>query len=62
MKRINVVLTILLIAVFFVFAMGSSESETVDQGSGSANVAQKDDNQIGKYKVVIDSCRLGRYR
>lgn len=63
MKIGRLVLAILLIAVFMVFAMGSGESEggSGDQGSGS--VAEKNEatnDQLGKYTVVIDSCRLAK--
>lgn len=60
MKRYNLLIAILVVMLFFVFAVGSGESESVDQGSGSVGTAQKNDNQIGKYTVVIDSCRLAK--
>lgn len=53
MKKINALLMALVIVVFAVFAMGSGESSEKDQGKDSASK-----NEIGKYSVVIDSCRL----
>lgn len=53
MKKINALLMAALIAVFAVFALGSSDSEEKDQGKDSAG-----NDEIGKYSVVIDSCRL----
>ncbi len=64
MKKISIILTALLIALFMVFAMGSSEdkNETSDQGSGSveATKAPEDKTSLGDYSVVIDSCRLAK--
>ena len=54
------ILAVLLVAVFAVFAMGSGESETGNQGSGSAETKAVAENEIGKYSVVIDSCRLAK--
>lgn len=57
------VLAILLIAVFMVFAMGSGESEGGNGDQGSGSVAEKNEatnDQLGKYTVVIDSCRLAK--
>ena len=55
MKKVNALLMALLIALFAVFALGSSEggSENKDQGKDAAG-----NDEIGKYSVVIDSCRL----
>ncbi len=61
MKKIRLVLSIMLIMVFMLFALGSGEESTVDQGSG--NVGENsggDDAVIGDYSVVIDSCRLAK--
>lgn len=45
MKKLNLILVVLLIAVFAMFALGSGESTTNDQGSGSVvNNAQDDGN------------------
>ena len=53
MKKINALLMAVLIAVFAVFALGSGESSEKDQGKGAAG-----NDEIGKYSVVIDSCRM----
>ena len=75
MKALKIVLVILLVASFFVFAAGSGESGTSDQGNGSVSADNKNQNsdqgkdtvapteqndKIGKYSVVIDSCRLAK--
>jgi len=55
------VLAVLLAAVFMLFALGSGESETSDQGSGTAAAKPTSaESEIGKYTVVIDSCRLAK--
>lgn len=61
MKRfISLLLAVLLILAFGIFAMGSGESETVDQGSDSAQAAEENENSLGDYAVEIDSCRLAK--
>ena len=61
MKFARWVLAVLLLAVFMVFALGSGESESGDQGSGSVATKNEESNdQLGKYTVVIDSCRLAK--
>ena len=60
MKKIRVVLSIMLVAMFALFAMGSGDdSTTVDQGSGSVGGSQAEEN-IGDYSVEIMSCRLAK--
>ena len=55
------ILMVLLIAVFMLFALGSGESETADQGSGTAETkAAASETELGKYTVEIDSCRLAK--
>ena len=56
-------LAVLLIGTFALFALGSGddEKETADQGSGSAQNDQNantDSDRLGDYSLVIDSCRL----
>ncbi len=82
MKKTSLILALLLVLSFSVFAMASVEEEsgenkTVDQGSGTAsgNVDKgdksnaggsvesgeaEDNTRLGKYSVVIDSCRLAK--
>ena len=60
MKKIKIVLAILLVASFFVLAAGSGESETSDQGNGTVAATEPKTDKIGKYSVVIDSCRLAK--
>lgn len=61
-KLTSIILAILLICTFALFAIGSgeSDSETSDQGSGSAEVSDTKDDELGDYSVVIDSCRLAK--
>ncbi|MBE6781226.1 MAG: DUF5067 domain-containing protein [Ruminococcaceae bacterium] len=56
-KIISLLLAIMLVATFGVFAMASSDSEggTADQGNGSVG-----NEEIGDYSVVIESCRLSK--
>lgn len=57
-KVLSVLLTIVLVATFALFALGSSDSETTtdgDQGSGAA-----DNTVLGSYTVEIISCRLAK--
>lgn len=60
-KIISIILAILLVATFGVFALGSGESEstTTDQGTGKAETTDTDTN-LGDYKVEIVSCRLAK--
>lgn len=58
MKKIRLILAMLLIALFFTFAAGSGESSTTDQGSGSASATEKNENILGDYEIIIDSCRI----
>lgn len=62
MKKYTWILTVLLIAAFAVFALGSgsSDAETKDQGSDSAAQSETVEGSIGDYAVVIDSCRLAK--
>lgn len=55
MKRFNALWMALLIALFAVFALGSGDDSSNDQGKGTA---EKD--EIGEYSLVIDSCRLAK--
>lgn len=45
MKFARWVLAVLLLAVFMVFALGSGESESGDQGSGSAATKNEESNE-----------------
>ena len=58
--KVKQFLAVLLIAAFFLVAAGSGEGGTSDQGGGNANTATKGNDAIGKYSVVIDSCRLAK--
>ena len=58
MKRTKIIMAILLVAIFAVFALGSGESGTDNQGGGSADVNKNEQCNLGKYHVTIDSCRL----
>ena len=54
-KLLALILAIVLVATFGIFALGSGEDSESDQGSGNA-----DNTEIGDYSVVIDSCRLAK--
>ena len=62
MKRVcSLLLTILLIFTFCVFAIASGEDTSSDQGSNTADKGTVDsDTVIGNYSLVIDSCRLAK--
>ena len=64
MKKAKFIIAFLLVALFALFAMGSSESTdepAKDQGKGTVQTeASIDPNAIGDYLVVIDSCRLAK--
>ena len=65
MKKISWVLAVLLLCAFFVFALGSGDSETVDQGTAkvgdqSAGKSAASSDELGDYSVTIDSCRLAK--
>lgn len=55
MKKFNLLLVALLIVAFAVFALGSGESNSNDQGSDAVS-----NDQIGDYSLVIDSCRIAK--
>ena len=55
MKKLNLLLVALLIVAFAAFALGSGESTSTDQGSGSVA-----NDQIGDYSLEIDSCRIAK--
>lgn len=62
MKKISFLLAVLLIVAFGVFALGSGESETADQGKDKITVNTEVDKntELGDYSVIIDSCRLAK--
>ncbi len=60
-KIVSLLLAVLLIATFGAFALGSGESdEKAEQGSGTAEGKADNNETIGDYSVVIDSCRLAK--
>ena len=61
MKKVSLLLAALLIALFAVFALGSTDSTTVDQGNGTHSPSSNaGSSNIGDYSVTIDSCRLAK--
>lgn len=60
MKKRSLIVAVLLIAMFAVFAMGSGEDTTVDQGNGNVSANNGNTSNIGNYSVTIDSCRLAK--
>ena len=61
MKKLSVFLSLTLIVIFALFALGSGEEATTkNQGEGSAVSAEVNDASLGKYEVEIQSCRLAK--
>ncbi|MBQ6825650.1 MAG: DUF5067 domain-containing protein [Clostridia bacterium] len=58
-KVISLFLAILLIGAYGIFALGSGESETVEQGKGTVQ-SEENKSNLGDYKVEILSCRLAK--
>ncbi len=60
MKKLSLLLATLLLFSFCLFALGSGDSETANQGSGEAQSSSEANTELGKYSVIIDSCRLAK--
>lgn len=58
-KILSLVLALVVVCMFSIFALGSGESENDNQGDGKAEISSTDAN-LGDYKVLIDSCRLAK--
>ncbi len=58
-KIISLLLALTLIGSFAVFALGSGESKTTDQGTGTTEATESNSN-LGEYSVEIQSCRLAK--
>ena len=58
-KILSLILIVLLVGVYGIFALASSESETENQGEGTIET-EKDDSNLGDYQVEISSCRLAK--
>ena len=58
-KILSLVLALVVVCIFSIFALGSGESENDNQGDGKAEISSTDTN-LGDYKVVIDSFRLAK--
>ena len=58
-KLISLLLAVVLIVTFGLFALGSSDSSSDDQGSGTADATESKSN-IGEYTVEIKSCRIAK--
>jgi len=59
MKKMKVLLSIMLVLMFAMFAFGSGEDTSQDQGTGTVESEETDTN-IGDYTVEIQSCRLAK--
>lgn len=60
LKKIGIIaMCLLVMCSFMLFAMGSGESGTDDQGSGAA-AEDGSGNNLGSYRVDILSCRLAK--
>ena len=59
-KFLSLILLVLLIIVYGIFALGSgSEGEKTNQGSGVAQ-ADEENSNLGEFQVDIVSCRLAK--
>ena len=58
-KIVSLVMVVLLLGVYGLFALGSGESKTDDQGTDSASETKENSN-LGSYKVDIVSCRFAK--
>lgn len=62
-KLISFLLCACLIFTFGIFALGSGESETEEQGSQKVEAAEKPEsssNKLGDYQLEIKGCRLAK--
>ena len=59
-KILSLVLTVVLLGTFCLFALGSGESSTKEQGSGTAENAAVASTTLGDYQVEIKTCRLAK--
>lgn len=59
MKKMKVLLSIVLVLMFAMFALGSGEDSNQNQGTGAAESEESSSN-IGDYTVEIQSCRLAK--
>ena len=59
-KILSFAMAVLLIVVFCVFALGSGESSTNEQGTGVAESATEATTKLGDYNVEIKTCRLAK--
>lgn len=59
MKKMKVLLSIMLVLMFAMFALGSGEDTSENQGTGTAESEESNTN-IGDYTVEIQSCRLAK--
>lgn len=58
-KSISLILAFLLVLMFSLFALGSSETESTTTDQGEENVVTTNiDANLGDYKVEIKGCRL----
>ncbi len=58
-KLCALLLSVVMIFTFALFAMGSGEDTSEDQGSGTAENST-DKSNLGNYQVDIQSCRLAK--
>ncbi len=60
-KLFSLLLATLLLVTFAFFAVGSGEDEsTTSQGNDSAQAQENNNEELGDYTVIIDSCRLAK--
>lgn len=59
-RILSLILTVVLLGTFCLFALGSGESSTSEQGSGKAENAEAATTTLGDYEVEIKTCRLAK--
>lgn len=59
MKKVKVLLSIMLLLIFTLFALGSGEDTSENQGTGTVESEESNTN-LGDYTVGIQSCRLAK--
>ncbi len=59
-KFLSILLSITVVLTFAFFAVGSTDSDDGNQGTGTVEGENADNSTLGSYKVDIVSCRLAK--
>lgn len=57
-KMLSLIMATVIVCAFAIFALGSTDSTSENQGSGKAETEET--SNLGDFEVVIDSCRLAK--